>query len=187
MLQVETSLYEYFLHRTYSCYPKLPRTRGFQHACIGAREIIDKFCCCRNVFFTATGRPGAIPAESFNRLPDGAILANAGHFSWEIDLAELRRRAVTVERFREWVELFTLEDGRRITLLAQGEMLNLAGGGGNPIETMDLGFALQAQSLVYLTVHHRDLPHGPQPVPGEINATVARWMVENLSRRGSSK
>ncbi len=139
------------------------------------------------VFFTATGRPGAIPAESFNRLPDGAILANAGHFSWEIDLAELRRRAVTVERFREWVELFTLEDGRRITLLAQGEMLNLAGGGGNPIETMDLGFALQAQSLAYLAAHHRGLPHGPQPVPGEINATVARWMVENLSRRGSSK
>jgi adenosylhomocysteinase len=119
-------------------------------------------------------------------LQDGAILANAGHFSWEIDIAELRRRATAVERFREWVELFTLEDGRRITLLAQGEMLNLAGGGGNPIETMDLGFALQAQSLAYLAAHHKHLPPGPQPVPAEINATVARWMVENLSRRGST-
>src|SRR5258707_11098130 len=94
------------------------------------------------VFFTATGRAGAIAAESIDRLPDGAILANAGHFSWEIDIAELRRRATTIERFREGVELFTLEDGRRITLLAHGQMLNLAGGGGNPIETMDLGFAL---------------------------------------------
>ncbi len=138
------------------------------------------------VFFTATGRAGAIAAESIDRLPDGAILANAGHFSWEIDIAELRRRATTIERFREWVELFTLEDGRRITLLAHGEMLNLAGGGGNPIETMDLGFALQAQSLAYLAAHYKDLPAGPQPVPGEINATVARWMVENLSRRGSA-
>jgi adenosylhomocysteinase len=138
------------------------------------------------VFFTATGRAGAIAAESIDRLPDGAILANAGHFSWEIDIAELRRRATAIERFREWVELFTLEDGRRITLLARGEMLNLAGGGGNPIETMDLGFALQAQSLAYLAAHYKELPAGPQPVPGEINATVARWMVENLSRRGST-
>jgi adenosylhomocysteinase len=137
------------------------------------------------VFITATGRPDAIAGESLDRLPDGAILANAGHFSWEIDIAELRKRAITIERFREWVELFTLEDGRHITVLAQGEMLNLAGGGGNPIETMDLGFALQAQSLAYLATQYKKLPIGPQPVPGEINATVASWMVENLSRRGS--
>jgi adenosylhomocysteinase len=133
------------------------------------------------VFFTATGRPDAIAGESLDRLKDGAILANAGHFSWEIDVAALSKRAVSVERFRDWVELFTLEDGRHITLLAQGEMLNLAGGGGNPIETMDLGFALQAQSLAYLAMQHKNLPIGPQPVPGEINATVAGWMVENLS------
>ena len=135
------------------------------------------------VFFTATGRPGVIAGESFDRLPDGAILANVGHFSWEIDTAELRHRAKTVERLREWVELFSLEDGRRITLLAKGEMLNLAGGGGNPIETMDLGFALQAQSLAYLVTHYKELPLGPQPVPDEINVRTARWMVENLSRR----
>src|SRR6266700_2396587 len=138
------------------------------------------------VFFTATGRPGVIAGDSFDHLPDGAILANAGHFSWEIDIAELRQRATAMERLREWVEIFTLEDGRRITLLAQGEMLNLAGGGGNPIETMDLGLALQAQSLAYLVAHHRDLPPGPQPVPAEINATIARWMVEHLSRRRST-
>ncbi len=135
------------------------------------------------VFFTATGRPGVIAAESIDRLPDGAILGNAGHFSWEIDIAELRRRATAVEQLREWVELFTLDDGRSITLLAHGEMLNLAGGGGNPIETMDLGFALQAQSLAYLVAHHKHLPPGPQPVPAEINAIVARWMVENLTRK----
>ena len=123
--------------------------------------------------------------KSFDRLPDGAILANAGHFSWEIDIAELRRRATASERLREWVELFTLADGRQITLLAQGEMLNLAGGGGNPIETMDVGFALQAQSLAFLAAQYTALPAGPQPVPGEINATVARWMVENLSRRNA--
>jgi adenosylhomocysteinase len=135
------------------------------------------------VFFTATGRPGVIADASFDQLADGSILANAGHFSWEIDIAELRRRASAVEHVRQWVELFTLEDGRRITLLAKGEMLNLAGGGGNPIETMDLGFALQAQSLAYLAAHHQELPPGPQPVPDEINVTTARWMVEILSRK----
>lgn len=138
------------------------------------------------VFFTATGRPDVIAGASLDRLPDGAILANAGHFSWEIDVAGLRSRASSSERFREWVELFTLADGRRITLLAQGAMLNLAGGGGNPIETMDLGFALQAQSLAYLAAHYKTLPSGPQPVPNEINALVARWMVESLSRKGST-
>lgn len=147
---------------------------------------LDEALKIGEVFFTATGRPGVIAAESIDRLPDGAILANAGHFSWEIDIAELRRRATKIEHFRAWVELITLEDGRRITLLAQGEMLNLAGGGGNPIETMDLGLALQAQSLAYLATHYKYLPIGAQSVPGEINATIARWMVENLSRRGSA-
>ena len=135
------------------------------------------------VFFTATGRAGAIAGDALDKLPDGAILANAGHFSWEIDIAGLRSRATAVERFHEWVELFTFADGRRITLLAQGEMLNLAGGGGNPIETMDLGFALQAQSLAYLVGHYKELPVGPQSVPNEINTSVARWMVESLSGR----
>jgi adenosylhomocysteinase len=135
------------------------------------------------VFLTATGRPGVIAGADFDRLPAGSILANAGHFSWEIDLAELRRRATTVERFREWVEVFTLEDGRQITLLAKGEMLNLAGGGGNPVETMDIGFSLQARSLAYLAVHHQELQPGAQPVPASINAEIARGMVEVLSRR----
>lgn len=145
-------------------------------------SALEEALVSSEVFFTATGRPNVIAGESFDRLPDGAILANAGHFSWEIDVAELRRRATTSERFREWVELFTLADGRHITLLARGEMLNLAGGGGNPIETMDLGFALQAQSLAYLAAHYKELAPGPQPVLAEINAQVAQWMVENLSR-----
>lgn len=148
-------------------------------------STLDEALSSGEVFFTATGRPNIIAGESLDRLPDGAILANAGHFPWEIDVAALRDKASKSERFREWVELFTLADGRRITLLAQGAMLNLAGGGGNPIETMDLGFALQAQSLAHLAAHYKTLPTGPQPVPNEINATVARWMVECLTRRGT--
>ncbi|MFY9558130.1 MAG: adenosylhomocysteinase, partial [Blastocatellia bacterium] len=102
------------------------------------------------VIITATGRPGVITSEDFGRLRDGAILVNAGHFSWEIDLAGLRQSAVLAERLSEVIEVFTLSDGKQVTVLAGGEMLNLAGGGGNPIETMDVGLALQAQSLRFL-------------------------------------
>jgi len=134
------------------------------------------------VFITATGRPGIIVGQHFDRLPDGAILMNAGHFSWEIDLPALRQKSASVDRFSELIEVFTQLDGRRITLLAQGEMLNLAGGGGNPVETMDLGLALQAQSLRYIAEHHNELAREAQPVPREINLEVARSMVKLLSR-----
>ena len=145
-------------------------------------SAIESALSTGEVFITATGRAGVITGDHFARLPDGAILVNAGHFSWEIELPALRRQATSAERLSEWIEVFTLPDGKRINLLARGEMLNLAGGGGNPVETMDLGLALQAQSLRYLTQHHEELTRGPQPVPTEINLEVARAMVEVLSR-----
>lgn len=153
-------------------------------AALDGMLVVDIKAALRNaeVFITATGRPGVIVGEHFEQLQDGAILANAGHFSWEIDLAELRRQAPAADRLSEYVELFTMPDGKRITLLARGEMLNLAGGGGNPVETMDLGLALQAQSMLYLVRNHKELAPGPQPVPEEINLEVARAMVEVLSR-----
>lgn len=144
---------------------------------------VDEALTAGEIFITATGRPGAITAEHLERLPDGAILINAGHFSWEIDLSALQEKAAGTARLGELIEVFTMQDGRRITVLAGGEMLNLAGGGGNPVETMDLGLALQAMSLRHLVERHKELPPGPQPVPGEINLEVARSMVEVLSRR----
>ena len=161
--------------------------RALEAVLDGMRVLpLEEALSAGEVFITATGRGGVITGAAFDRLPDGAILANAGHFSWEIDLAELRRRATSVERFREWVDVYTLEDGRQITLLARGEMLNLAGGGGNPVETMDIGFSLQARSLAFLAEHYRELAPGPQPVPAAINAEIARGMVEVLSRRPQS-
>ncbi len=157
--------------------------RALEAALDGMRVTnVDEAFSDSNVFFTATGRPGVITADRIRQLPDGAILANAGHFSWEIDVSELKRQATSSERPNEVIEVFTLSDGRRIILLAGGEMLNLAGGGGNPIETMDLGLTLQARSLLYMVEHHKHLLPGAQPVPHEINMEVARSMVEELSR-----
>ncbi|MET3291192.1 UNVERIFIED_CONTAM: adenosylhomocysteinase [Brevibacillus sp. OAP136] len=135
------------------------------------------------VFITVTGRPNAIVKEHLDNMQDGAILANAGHFSWEIDLAALRADAICMERISADIEQFIMQDGRRIMLLTKGEMLNLAqaGGGGNPLETMDLGFSLQALSVLYLVNHHARMSTGPQPVPHEVNVEVASTMLKLLS------
>jgi adenosylhomocysteinase len=135
-----------------------------------------------DVLITATGRPGAITADHLELLQDGAVLANAGHYSWEIDLEGLRRKAEITERVSESIEAFTMPGGKRLTLLARGEMLNLAGGGGNPVETMDLGLALQILSLRRIAQGAAELSVGPQAVPADINREVARGMVEVLAR-----
>jgi len=127
-----------------------------------------------DVFITVTGRPGILRREHFDAMRDGAILANAGHFSWEIELGDLEPHSVGdgIERFEV--------GGKSLYRLTRGEMLNLAGGGGNPIETMDLGLALQALSLARVATDAKSLVHGPQPVPDDINRDVARRMLAAL-------
>jgi adenosylhomocysteinase len=134
-----------------------------------------------DVLITATGRPGAISAAHLALLRDGAVLVNAGHYSWEIDIAALRASAAA-ETVDAGIEVFQMLDGRHVNLLTRGEMLNLAGGGGNPVETMDLGLALQVLSLRRVALAAETLPAGPQPVPADINREVAQGMVELLSR-----
>jgi adenosylhomocysteinase len=133
------------------------------------------------VFITITGRPDAILKEHFSSMQDGTILANAGHFSWEIDLQGLQDEAVSIERLSSDIEQFTMSDGRRLMLLTKGEMLNLAGGGGNPVETMDLGLSLQTYSLLYLVKNHAGMIKGPQSVPHEVNIDVSSHMLKQLS------
>jgi adenosylhomocysteinase len=111
---------------------------------------------------------------------DGAILANAGHFSWEIDVAGLRADARETARVDAAIERFRLPSGKRLYLLARGEMLNLAGGGGNPVEVMDLGLSLQALSLARVATGGAGLSPGPQPVPDDINREVARRMLDAM-------
>jgi adenosylhomocysteinase len=128
-----------------------------------------------DVFITVTGRPGILRREHFDAMRDGAILANAGHFSWEIELGDLDVRPVG-----DGIERIDVTNGKSLYRLTRGEMLNLAGGGGNPIETMDLGLALQALSLTRIARDAASLVHGPQPVPDAINRDVARRMLAAL-------
>jgi adenosylhomocysteinase len=134
-----------------------------------------------DVFVTVTGGRDVLRAEHFERMKDGAVLANAGHFDVEIKLADLR--ALAGERRREvlpLVEEHTLADGRRLHLLAQGRVVNLAAGEGHPAAVMDLSFAAQALCVEHLVAHAGELAPGVIAVPERIDGEVARLKLEAL-------
>jgi adenosylhomocysteinase len=133
-----------------------------------------------DVFITVTGAPNVLSTQHFERMKDGAVLANAGHFDVEIDLAGLRGLAGEGRRVRPLVEQHTLPDGRRLNLLASGRVVNLAAGEGHPASVMDLSFALQALSVVHLAGAGRGQAPGVHPVPEEIDREVARLKLASL-------
>ena len=104
---------------------------------------LDDAIAGNDLIITVTGRPGVLKKEHFEKLKDGAILVNAGHFASEIDLPGLRKITEKYKQIRPAIESFELENGNKVFLLAKGNPVNLAGGDGNPIEVMDLGLALQ--------------------------------------------
>ena len=132
-----------------------------------------------DVVITATGSQNVVGETAISRMRDGVLLANAGHFDWEIDLAVID--AITVERtpLGHTIERHILEDGRTVDVIARGRMMNLAGPQpkGNSIESMDLGFAMQARSLERIVQAYDSLPPGAQPVPDDINRDLARRFV----------
>jgi adenosylhomocysteinase len=128
-----------------------------------------------DVFVTVTGDKGVIRAEHLERMKDGAILANAGHFDVEIDKAALATLSEgRVRAIRDSVEEHTLADGRRLHLLGEGRLVNLAAAEGHPAAVMDMSFANQALSVEWLVKHHGSLEPRVYPVPAEIDEEVAR-------------
>jgi adenosylhomocysteinase len=142
---------------------------------------IERAAELADVFVTVTGRPGAVTAEIFDRLKDGVLLANVGHFATEIDVAALERLATRTSEIRESVTEYELQDGRSVYLLARGEMLNLAAANGHQIQIMDLGFALQAHSLRELALDPTAFVPGYNAVPEAINRAVAEQALGTLS------
>lgn len=136
-----------------------------------------------DIFLTFTGNTHVIREEHFNLMKDNAIMGNAGHFDVEIDKKSLAALAVKHEQARTNIETFTMKDGRRLNLLGEGRLVNLACGDGHPIEIMDLSFALQLESALYLNAHSRDLKPGLMNVPEEIDSGV---METKLSSMGIS-
>ena len=134
-----------------------------------------------DVFVTVTGSRAVLRREHFERMKDGAVLANAGHFDVEIDLDDLRALAVDgAEEVRPLVERYDLEGGRRLHLLARGRVVNLAAAEGHPAAVMDVSFAVQALCVEELVRRGGELPAGVHPVPDRIDREVARLKLAAL-------
>ena len=132
-----------------------------------------------DLFVTVTGSRGVLRGEHFERMKDGAVLANAGHFDIEIDLDELREAADGVREVLPLVEEYEL-GGRRLNLLAGGRVVNLAAGQGHPPAVMDMSFANQALAVEHLARHGSELEPRVLPVPRAIDDEVARLKLESL-------
>jgi adenosylhomocysteinase len=132
------------------------------------------------VFVTATGNTSVIRREHLERMRDGAIVCNAGHFNVEIDLKALRSLARKHRVMRDHVEEFTLRNGRRVYLLAEGRLINLAAAEGHPPSVMDMSFANQALSVQYAVRQAGRLENRVYPVPREVDAEVARLKLASM-------
>jgi adenosylhomocysteinase len=133
-----------------------------------------------DVFVTVTGSRGVLGARHFERMKDGAVLANAGHFDIEIDLEALRAAADGPPReVLPMVEQYAVGD-RKLNLLASGRVVNLAAGQGHPAAVMDMSFANQALAVEHLVRHPGELAAGVHPVPEAVDREVARLKLESL-------
>ncbi len=136
-----------------------------------------------DIFVTLTGDCRVIAREHLERMKDGAILANSGHFDNEIDVAALRAMAVEVVRVRPHVDEFRLADGRRLYLLGEGRLVNLAAAEGHPAAVMDMSFANQALATEWLVQHHRELSPQVYSLPRELDERIARLKLDALGVR----
>ncbi len=126
-----------------------------------------------DLFVTTTGFSNVVRKEHFEKMKNGAFLANAGHFDYEIDVPELRKMASSCQSVREEIEEFTLPDKKKLYLLARGGIINIAGGLGHPVEIMDLSFSVQLGCIYHLLASPK-LEQQVYPVPTEIDEMVVR-------------
>lgn len=133
-----------------------------------------------DIFVTATGCRDVLRAEHFQVMPDQTVLANAGHFNVEISGPDLEGLAASRRIVRQNIEEYTMADGRRLYLLAEGRLVNLAAGDGHPAEIMDMSFALQALTALHIFEQAGRLEKKLYPVPAEIDRRVAQLKLEAL-------
>lgn len=133
-----------------------------------------------DVFVTVTGDTKVIRREHLETMKDGAVLANSGHFDVEIDKEALDELALERRRIRDFVDEYRLADGRRVSLLAEGRLVNLSAGEGHPAAVMDMSFANQALVAEWIVKQRESLVPDVYPVPEEIDAEVARLKLQAM-------
>lgn len=133
-----------------------------------------------HIFCSATGDINVIDGHHMAVMQDGAILANSGHFDVEINLKALRKMSVRVTRVRDFLDEYTLEDGRRLYVAGEGRLVNLAAAEGHPSAVMDMSFANQALAAEYILKHGRELERKVYDVPQEIDQEIARLKLRAM-------
>ncbi|HYU20899.1 MAG TPA: adenosylhomocysteinase [Chloroflexota bacterium] len=133
-----------------------------------------------DIVITVTGNLNVIDSQHVERLKDGAILANSGHFNDEINIPAIEERAQAKRRVREFVEEYRLADGRRIYLLAEGRLVNLSAAEGHPAAVMDMSFANQALATEYIVKNAERLNNEVYVVPEEIDREIARLKLVSM-------
>jgi adenosylhomocysteinase len=156
-------------------------TKAIEAALDGHRVMtMEEAAPLGDIFVTVTGNKSVIRGEHFRRMKNGAVVCNSGHFNVEIDIPALEALARSRRATREFVEEFTLADGRRIHLLADGRLVNLAAAEGHPASVMDMSFANQALSAEYMIKNHAALGKKVHAVPEEIDREIARLKLASL-------
>jgi adenosylhomocysteinase len=141
---------------------------------------MDEAAIDGDIFVTVTGDINVLDRKHFEAMKDGAILANSGHFNSEINLKVLDEMATGVRQVRPSVQEYKLGDGRRLHVLAEGRLINLAAAEGHPAAVMDMSFANQALCAEYMAKHYKSLERKVYDVPDEIDAEVARLKLKAM-------
>jgi adenosylhomocysteinase len=136
-----------------------------------------------DVFITVTGNKNVIRAEHFEHMKSGAVVCNSGHFNVEIDIPALERLSSGKREVRPLVDEYQLKDGRRICLIGEGRLVNLATAEGHPASVMDMSFANQALSAEYLVKHAKDLKSQVYVVPEDLDKEIARMKLESMGHK----
>jgi len=131
-------------------------------------------------FVTVTGNKNVIGRDHFELMKNGAVVANSGHFNVEIDIPALEKMSSAKRQTRDFVDEYAMKDGRKIYLLGEGRLINLAAAEGHPASVMDMSFANQALAAEYLAKNHKSLEKKVYPVPEELDKKVARLKLESM-------
>ena len=141
---------------------------------------MDEAAPLGDVFVTLTGCNDVIVGRHYEKMKDGVLLANAGHFDVEINKPDLVALSKDIFESRDNIMTYVMADGRELNLLAEGRLVNLAAGDGHPAEIMDMSFAIQLQSVLYLNKVGKTLPNKLIQVPEEIDEQVARIKLDSM-------
>jgi adenosylhomocysteinase len=156
-------------------------TKAIEAVMDGFRVMTMKEACSiGDVFVTVTGNKNVIARDHFDRLKSGAILCNSGHFNVEIDLDALASVASSRKEARPFVEEFSMKDGRKLYVLGEGRLINLAAAEGHPASVMDMSFANQALSAEYMAKNHKSMENKVYSVPEELDKQVAKMKLESM-------